>query len=332
MTEPTLDIIAIGNAIVDVLAPASDEFITGNGMTVGQMRLIDAGQATDLYAKMGPGREVSGGSAANTLAGFAALGGSCAFVGQVADDQLGEVFAHDIRAQGVAFDIPARAGSDVPTARCLILVSQCGQRTMNTYLGAAQYLPADAIDADAVAGAGILLLEGYLWDPSEPREAMKRAIRYAKAAGRKVALGVSAEFCIHNHRADFRKLIADGDIDILFANEEELLALADASEFEAAVAEIAAQVAVLVTTRGAAGAIAVAGEERAEIAAEPIEKVIDTTGAGDLFSAGFLFGHVRGRSLADSLRIGAIAAAEVISHYGARPEADLKALVAAKLG
>lgn len=332
MTAPTLDVLAIGNAIVDVLAQADDAFIAAEGMDKGGMRLIDAAQATDLYARMGLGREISGGSAANTLAGVATLGGRCAFLGMVADDQLGQVFAHDIRAQGVAFDVPARTGSDVPTARCLILVSPDGQRTMNTYLGAAQYLPASAVDRALVESAQVLLLEGYLWDPLEPRAAMQAAIRIARAAGRQVALGVSAVFCILNHRDDFVALIEAGDIDILFANEEEVLALAALDDFEAAVAWAAARVPLLVTTRGADGAIAVRGAERAEVRAEPVDKVVDTTGAGDLFSAGFLAGHVAGRSLEDCLTMGAVAAAEVISHYGARPEADLKALVAARLG
>lgn len=332
MPAPTYDIIAIGNAIVDVLAPADEAFLTGHGMTKGAMRLLDADEARDLYAAMGAGREISGGSAANTLAGAAAMGARCAFIGQVATDQLGEVFTHDIRAQGVAFDTPAR-DLPAPTARCLILVDEDdGQRTMNTYLGAAQYLEPDAIDPARIADAGILLLEGYLWDPAEPREAMRRAIRMARDAGRKVALGVSAVFCILNHRSDFVRLLDAGDIDILFTNEEELLALAGTEDFEEAVAFAAARVPLLVTTRGADGAIAMAGAERASVSAEAVDRIVDTTGAGDLFSAGFLVGHVQGRGLEQCLRMGAIAAAEVISHYGARPEAKLDRLIAAKLG
>jgi len=332
LSAPRYDIIAIGNAIVDVLASADEAFLTAHGMAKGSMRLLNADQARELYAAMGSGREISGGSAANTLAGAAALGAKCAFIGQVATDQLGEVFTHDIRAQGVAFETPARDLVE-PTARCLILVDESdGQRTMNTYLGAAQYLEPDAIDEATIADAEILLLEGYLWDPLEPREAMKRAIRMAKAAGRKVALGVSAVFCIHNHRADFLALLDKGDIDILFANEEEVLALAGSQDFEEAVAFAAARVPLLVTTRGADGAIAIADGKRVSVSAEPIAKIVDTTGAGDLFSAGYLVGHVRGRSIEDCLHMGAIAAAEVISHWGARPEADLSALVTARLG
>jgi sugar/nucleoside kinase (ribokinase family) len=331
VTAASLDIIAIGNAIVDVLAPASDEFIAAEGLTRGAMQLIDATRATDLYARMASGTEMSGGSAANTLAGAAMLGASCAFVGQVAEDQLGEVFVHDLRAQGIACNVPPR-GTEVPTARCLILVSPDGQRTMNTYLGAAQYLPVAAVQETQVASAKVLLLEGYLWDPEEPRAAMKAAIRMARKAGRQIALGVSAVFCILNHRADFNALVDDGDIDILFANEEELLAFTGLDDVEAALAVLAPKVPLLVVTHGAEGAVALSRGTRFHVGAEPVDRVVDTTGAGDLFAAGFLAGHVAGRSVPDCLRMGAIAAAEVISHYGARPEADLKALVKAKLG
>lgn len=332
MNTPTLDILAIGNAIVDVLAATDDAFLAQEGMTKGQMQLIDAPRAESLYAGMGAGREVSGGSAANTLAGAAMMGARCGFIGQVADDQLGEVFVHDIRAQGITFDIPARDAS-IPTGRCLILVSEDGQRTMNTYLGAAQFLPASAATTALVESAAVLLLEGYLWDPAEPRAAMQAAIRIARAAGRKVALGVSAVFCILNHHADFVALVERGDIDILFANEEELLALAALDDFDAALAKIAASVPLLVVTRGADGAIAIEnGTTRHVVAAEPVDRIVDTTGAGDLFSAGFLAGQAQGRSIADCLTMGAVAAAEVIGHYGARPEADLKALVAQRLG
>jgi sugar/nucleoside kinase (ribokinase family) len=331
MSQPRIDVIAIGNAIVDVMAPSSDELIEQLGLVRGGMTLVDTDQAHALYEAMGPAREISGGSAANTLAGLAALGASCAFIGQVAEDQLGQVFAHDIRAGGIAFATSARAG-DPPTARCLIFVSPDGQRTMNTYLGASQFLPASALAPDAIADAAVLYLEGYLWDPEEPRAAMRKAILAAKQAGRKVAFTLSDAFVIARHGEDFRALITAGEIDILFANESELAALTGNEDFHAGIAALAGKVPVLVVTRGAQGAVAVAGTERAQVAAEPIAKVVDTTGAGDLFAAGFLFGHVRGRPLGDCLQMGAICAAEVISHYGARPEADLKALVAAKLG
>jgi sugar/nucleoside kinase (ribokinase family) len=331
MSLPSFDVIAIGNAIVDVMAPSSDEAIARLGLVRGGMTLVDTDRARELYDAMGPAREISGGSAANTLAGLAALGAKCAFIGQVADDQLGEVFAHDIRAGGIAFATPARPG-EPPTARCLIFVTPDGQRTMNTYLGASQFLPAEALDDKAIADAAVLYLEGYLWDPEEPRAAMRKAIAAAKDAGRKVAFTLSDAFVIARHGDDFRDLIAAGAIDILFANEHELAALTGREDFHEGIAALKDSVPVLVVTRSEKGAVAVAGGEQAEVPAEPIAQVVDTTGAGDLFAAGFLFGHVRGRGLAECLKMGAICAAEVISHYGARPEADLRGLIEAKLG
>lgn len=331
MALPQLDILAIGNALVDVIAQADDAFIEREGIPKGSMRLIDAGEAAGLYERMAPGIEASGGSAANTVAGVAALGGRAGFIGQVAQDQLGEVFAHDIRSLGVAFDTPALADG-APTGRCLILVTPDAQRTMNTALGASQYLPASAIDGQAIASAAILYLEGYLWDPEESRAAMRAAIRMAREAGRRVAFTLSDAFCISRHRADFRALIEGGQIDILFANEAEILSLNETADFEAAVAATAGHVPLLVVTRSEKGALAVSGGERHAVAAEPVARVVDTTGAGDLFAAGFLAGQAQGRSVGDSLTMGAVAAAEVIAHYGARPEADLKALVAKRLG
>jgi sugar/nucleoside kinase (ribokinase family) len=331
VTDTRLDVLAIGNAIVDVIAAADDQFLSAEGLEKGSMRLIEADEATALYGRMAPGRETSGGSAANTVAGVAALGLRSGFIGQVAGDQLGEVFSHDIRALGVDFRTAPLDG-EIPTARCLILVTPDAQRTMNTFLGASQHLPATALDEAQIRDAGILYLEGYLWDPEEPRAAMERAIAVAREAGRKVAFTLSDSFCISRHRDGFKALIDGGSIDILFANEEELKGLSGENDFEQALAATAARVKLLVVTRGEGGAVAVQGTERAQVAAEPVDKVVDTTGAGDLFAAGFLAGHAQGRPLEQSLRMGAIAAAEVISHYGARPEADLKALVAAKLG
>jgi sugar/nucleoside kinase (ribokinase family) len=331
LPEPTLDVVAIGNAIVDVIAAADDAFIEREDLPKGSMRLIDEETATGLYGRMGSGREVSGGSAANTVAGLATLGARVGFIGQVADDVLGEVFAHDIRAAGVRFETAPR-GEHPATARCLILVTPDAQRTMNTFLGASQYLPEGALDREMIETAAILYLEGYLWDPAEPRAAMRAAIGWARNAGRKVAFTLSDAFCISRHRADFLSLIADGVIDILFANEAEIVSLVEEPDFEAAVAKVAGQVPLLVVTRGAAGAIAVRDGQRFRVGAEPIAHVVDTTGAGDLFAAGFLAGQAQGRTVEDSLHMGAIAAAEVISHYGARPEADLRALVAACLG
>ena len=331
MSGTALDIVAIGNAIVDVIANADDDFSSREGIAKGSMRLIDTETAEGLYGRMGPGIEASGGSAANTAAGIAALGGKCGFIGQVADDQLGQVFAHDIRALGVHFATPARSGGP-PTARCLILVTPDAQRTMNTFLGASQYLPASALDRELIASAEILYLEGYLWDPEEPRGAMREAIAIARGAGRKVAFTLSDAFCIDRHRGDFRALIGESLIDILFANEAEILSLNETDDFEAAVAATAAKTPLLVVTRSEKGAIAVQNGVRHAVPAEPVAHVVDTTGAGDLFAAGFLAGLTQGRSVQDALTMGAIAAAEVISHYGARPEADLKALVAKRLG
>ncbi|HEU4819835.1 MAG TPA: adenosine kinase [Qipengyuania sp.] len=330
-SQPRYDVIAIGNAIVDVMAPCDDELIDELGLNRGGMTLVDTARAEELYAAMGPAKEISGGSAANTLAGMAALGAQCAFIGQVADDQLGAVFQHDIRAVGIDFDTPARAG-DPPTARCLIFVTPDGERTMNTFLGASQFLPPAALDDATIASASILYLEGYLWDPEEPRRAMRRAIEVARGAGRKVAFTASESFVIDRHGDDFRALMDEGQIDILFVNEHELASLTGEKDFEAGVAQVSAKVPVLVATRSAKGAIAVAHGERAEVAAEPVARVVDTTGAGDLFAAGFLTGHARGESLERCLKMGAICAAEIISHYGARPEADLAALMAEKLG
>lgn len=325
------DVVAIGNAIVDVLARADDALIEGEGLTKGSMRLIDAGEAERLYAAMGPAIEMSGGSAANTLAGLAALGQRCGFIGQVADDQLGRVFAHDLTALGVDFTTAAREG-DPPTARCLILVTPDGQRTMNTFLGASQFLPPAALDEAMIADAAILYLEGYLWDPAEPRAAMRRAIDVARGAGRRVAFTLSDAFVIDRHGDDFRAMIADGTIDILFANDVEIRALTGEQDFDAAVAAVAGKVPLLVVTRGAEGAIAVEGGVRTAVTAEPIDQVVDTTGAGDLFAAGFLSALAQGRDMAACLTTGAVCAREIIAQVGPRAQTDLKAAVARRLG
>ncbi|MCK0129690.1 adenosine kinase [Erythrobacter sp. F6033] len=330
VTDPRYDVIAIGNAIVDIIASCENETIAELGLNRGGMTLVDADGADTLYAAMGQATEKSGGSAANTLAGLAQLGTQCAFIGQVANDQFGEVFAHDIRAAGIDFDTPMRE-SEPPTGRCLIFVTPDGERTMNTFLGAGQFLPAAALDEDLIASASILYLEGYLWDPEEPRRAMRRAIDVAKAAGRKVAFTASESFVIDRHGDDFRAMIEDGVIDILFVNESELATLTGEDDFEAGIAAIAGKVPVLVATKGEKGAVAIAHGERAEVAAEPVAKVIDTTGAGDQFAAGFLSGFVKDAALETCLKRGAIAAAEVISHYGPRPETDMQALMAEKL-
>ena len=325
MTKPRYDVLCIGNAIVDVIADTSDAFLSNQGLHKGSMRLIDEAEAVRLYEAMGPGREISGGSAGNTAAGLAALGLQAAFVGQVADDQLGQIYQHDIEAQGIDFLVPAR--DDVgATARSLILVTPDAQRTMNTFLGAAQQLERKSLDLAAVADSGIVYLEGYLWDPPAPRAAMAAAIEAAHAAGRRVAFTLSDTFCVDRHREGFWQLLRNGKIDILFANEAEATSMAMVNDLEEAIACIAKQVATLVVTRSEAGALAISDGARVDVPAEPIERLVDTTGAGDLFAAGFLAGEARGLDLEASLRLGAIAAAEVIQHYGARPEKDLRAL------
>ncbi len=329
--SPKYDVIAIGNAVVDVIASCPEKLIEELQLNRGGMTLIDEAKADALYAAMPAARELSGGSAANTLAGLATLGLQCAFIGQVSDDQLGEVFRHDMRATGIDFDTPAREGEPA-TGRVLIFVTPDGERTMNTFLGAGQFLPASALDEELIASGAILYLEGYLWDPEEPRRAMRRAIEVARAAGRKVAFTASESFVIERHGDDFRDLVDTGMIDILFVNESELATLTGEGDFEAGIAALAGKVPVLVATRGEHGAVAIADGERAEVSADPVDKVIDTTGAGDQFAAGFLSGYARRAPLAECLQRGAIAAAEVIAHYGPRPEADMRALMTDRLG
>jgi len=278
MTDPRYDVIAIGNAIVDVMAPCEEELIDELGLNKGGMTLVDEDGARRLYDAMGPAKEISGGSAANTLAGMSALGAQCAFVGQVATDQLGDVFSHDIRAVGIDFDTPAREGQP-STARCLIFVTPDGERTMNTFLGASQFLPPAALDDELIASAGILYLEGYLWDPEEPRSAMRRAIEVARNAGRKVAFTASESFVIDRHGDDFRALIEEGKIDILFVNESELATLTGETDFDAGLASLQDKVPVLVATRSAKGAVGIADGTRAEVAAEPIDKAKLARGA-----------------------------------------------------
>lgn len=325
MTNARYDVLCIGNAIVDVIADTDEAFLSNQGLHKGAMRLIDEAEAVRLYEAMGPGREISGGSAGNTAAGLAALGINAAFIGQVADDQLGSIYRHDIESQGIDFLVAPR--NDVgATARSLILVTPDAQRTMNTFLGAAQLLEKGSVDMAAVADSKIVYLEGYLWDPAEPRAAIEAAIEAAHGAGRKVAFTLSDTFCVDRHRDGFWQLLRDGKIDILFANEAEAASMAMVNDVEEAVPALSAYVSTLVVTRSENGATAISSGERADVPAEPIERLVDTTGAGDLFAAGFLAGEARGLGLAASLRLGAIAAAEVIQHYGARPEKNLKAL------
>ncbi|MGB3722561.1 MAG: adenosine kinase [Pacificimonas sp.] len=327
---PNAPIACIGNAIVDVIAPTTDDFLTANELAKGGMMLIDTDQAEALYAKMAPGKESSGGSGANTAAGIAALGSGVRYIGRVADDQLGKVFQHDLRAAGALYDVPM-ASPDVPTARCLILVTPDGERTMNTYLGTSVDLGEADVDFEAVAAAKILYLEGYLWDSESARPAMERARDVLREAGGRVAFTLSDGFCVDRHRAGFREL-AGGGVDILFANEDELKSLYETDDFDAAVAAQRGKVQIAAITRGDQGAVVLFGDDTISVPAEPVAKVVDTTGAGDLFAAGFLAGLEQRRDLKDCARLGAVAAAEVISHYGARPETDLKTLAAKALG
>jgi sugar/nucleoside kinase (ribokinase family) len=327
VTSPKLDIVAIGDAIVDVIASCDDEFIAARGLQKGSMRLLDPAEADELYQAMGPARETSGGSAANSMAGVAALGLNAGFIGQVADDQLGAIFAHDMQSLGVRFDTPPLTHGP-PTGRCLILVPPDAQRTRNTSPGASHELTPQAIDEDMVRSAAVTFLEGYLWGPERPRAAMLRAAEIAHSAGRTVAFTLSESLCIPGRREGVQTMIDAAAIDLLFANEDEVQHLTGSGDLERAIEELSPKVATLVVTRGAAGSLAVEDGQRAQIAAVPVERVVDTTGAGDLFAAGFLAARCRGHGLQRCLEAGALAAAEIISHFGARPEADLKQFVA----
>ncbi len=332
MAESGLDVVAIGNAIVDVVASAEEAFLAAEGVARGAMTLIDAPRAEELYARMGPGIEMSGGSAANSMVGLAGLGGRGAFIGKVADDQLGAIFRHDIRAAGVAFETPAAAadGGGLPTARCLVFVTPDAQRTLCTMLGACTELGPEDIDEAAVRAAKVTYLEGYLWDPPRAKQAFLKAAEVAHAAGREVALSLSDPFCVDRHRREFRDLV-DGHVDILFANEMEIASLYQVEAFDEALQAVRGRCRLAVLTRSERGCVILAGDEVHVVDAEPAERVVDTTGAGDLFAGGFLYGYTQDRGVYDCGRIGAIAAAEVISHYGARPEISLADLVARRL-
>ncbi|PZW47102.1 sugar/nucleoside kinase (ribokinase family) [Humitalea rosea] len=325
MTQ-TLDILGIGNAILDVLARADDAFLAARGLDKGAMRLVGTEEAEALYAAMGPGIESSGGSVANSCAAAAGLGARVGFLGKVADDLPGQIFGHDLRSIGVSFDTAPLVGG-APTARCLILVTPDAQRTMNTYLGACVAFGESDVDAARVASAGVTYLEGYLFDPPAAQAAFRAALRIAKANGRKVALSLSDAFCVGRHREAFRGLLRDG-VDILFANESELTSLYETDDYDAAVAAVRAEVPIAALTRSEKGSLIVAGDTTAEIAVVPT-RVLDTTGAGDAYAAGFLAAAARGLALAECGRWASVCAAEAISHVGARPQTDLRALVGA---
>ena len=324
MTAPRYDVLGIGNAIVDVIARAEDDFLVAQGMHKGAMALIDEPHAEAIYAVMGPAVESSGGSAANTIVGVASFGARAAFIGKVKADELGKTFAHDIRAAGVTFDV--KPASDGPsTARCYILVTPDGERTMNTFLGAAQGLEPADIDEKAIADAAIIYLEGYLWDPPKAKEAFVKAADIAHKAGRRVALTLSDSFCVDRYRSEFLDLIKKGTVDIVFSNEHELHSLYETADFDTAVKALQADAKLAVVTRSEKGCMVVSREELAAVHAMPIEQVVDVTGAGDLFAAGFLVGHSRGKDHRTAARLGALAAAEVIQHVGARPAVSLNA-------
>jgi len=327
-SEAELDVIAIGDAIVDVIATCDDDFLAKRNMPKGSMRLLDPAEADELYAAMGPGQQISGGSAANTLAGIAALGLDTAFVGQIADDQLGEIFAHDLAACGVRFDTPPLTEGP-PTGRCLILVTPDAQRTMSTCPGASHTLTPAALDKKLIEAARITYLEGYLWGPVPPRAAMLEAARIARSAGRNVAFTLSESLCIGDRREGVLGLLESGVVDVLFGNEHEVANLTGSDSLAASLEALEPHVATLVVTRGAKGALARFSGLTAEIDASPVERVVDTTGAGDQFAAGFLAAVCRGRPVAEALEVGSRTAAEVISHFGARPQVDLSQLVEA---
>jgi sugar/nucleoside kinase (ribokinase family) len=325
MASTRYDVLGIGNAIVDVLARTDDDFLAKHKMRKGAMQLIDEAQAARVYDAMGPAVEVSGGSAANTIVGAASLGARGAFIGKIKDDELGRVFAHDIRAAGVTFATPP-ASAGPSTARCYILVTPDGERTMNTYLGAAQDLHPNDIDPDAIAAAQIIYLEGYLWDPPRAKEAFLKAAKIAHEAERDVALTLSDAFCVDRYRAEFVDLIRGGTVDIVFANESELHSLYQTADFNTAINALRNDARLAVVTRSDKGSLVVTREETDAVPASPVERVVDATGAGDLFAAGFLVGLSRGVDYRTAARLGALVAAEVIQHFGARPESPLKAL------
>jgi len=325
MVETRFDVLGIGNAIVDVIARTDDDFLVRHEMRKGAMSLIVEEQAEHIYEAMGPAVEISGGSAANTIAGVASFGARAAFVGKVKDDTLGRVFTHDIRAAGVAFDTPPAQGG-ASTARSYILVTPDGERTMNTFLGAAQNLGPGDVDSAAIAAAEIVYLEGYLWDPQNAKDAFLQAAAIAHDAKRRVALTLSDAFCVDRWRDEFVELIRSGTVDILFANEAELRSLYQTADFDTGLAALRKDARLAVVTRSEKGCVVATREKVENVPAFPVARVADTTGAGDLFAAGFLFGLARRQSHVTAARLGALAAAEVIQHLGARPEVSLKAL------
>lgn len=330
MSTAGFDVLGIGNAIVDILAHTDDRFLVREGLEKGAMALVDAKRAGELYDKIVPAVECSGGSAANTIAGLASLGARGAFIGKVCDDQLGRVFRHDIRAVGVSFETPAAADGP-PTATSLVLVSPDAERTMQTYLGACVELGPEDIHEDQISAAAVTYLEGYLWDPPVAQTAFLKAADMAHCNDRKVSLSLSDPFCVDRHRTDFVDLVSN-HVDILFANEEEIIALYRTEDFDTALQAVRGHCEVVALTRGAKGSVVLAGDEIYIVSAKPVDQLVDTTGAGDAYAAGFFFGMSQNNDLARCAHIGNIAAAEVIQHIGARPDRPLKELLEAKLG
>lgn len=326
MVDVRFDVLGIGSAIVDILARADEDFLAANGMVKGTMALTTAAQAKQIYDRMDAAVEISGGSVANSMAGFASLGGKPCFIGKVGADKLGEIFAHDIKAVGVDFYPGENRPTAMPTATCLVLVTPDGQRTMNTHLGASTELTPADIDVDRIAGARVTYIEGYQWDTPQAKQAIRKACQAAKGAQRQVALSLSDPFVVDRHRADLLALIKD-DVDILFGNEDEIFSLYQAADMEGAISRLREAKVLACMTRSAKGVVVFDGQTTLAVEAAPVAKVVDTTGAGDLFAAGFLYGYTHGRDLAGCARIGALAAAEVIGHMGARPETSLRKLL-----
>jgi sugar/nucleoside kinase (ribokinase family) len=325
MSQSRTDVLALGNAIVDVIATAEEDFLQRFELVKGSMALIDEARAETLYGAMGPAKIISGGSAANTIAGLASFGGKGAFIGKVKADELGKLYRHDLTSLGVAFDTPA-ATEGAATARSFIMVTPDGERTMNTYLGACQGLTMADVDTKAVENADIIYLEGYLWDPPAAKDAFRKASEIAHKAGGRVAITLSDSFCVDRYRDEFLGLIRNRMVDIVFANEHELKSLYQTGDFETALAALRSENILAAVTRSEQGALAVTPDGIVVEPVFPVERVVDSTGAGDLFAAGFLFGLTSGREIRDSLRLGALAAAEIISHVGARPDVSLKTL------
>lgn len=327
MNNTSYDVLAVGNAIVDILSHENDDFLTDNGLAKGGMSLVDQNQSKALYDKMGTTKQQSGGSAANTVAGIASFGGKCAYIGKVADDEFGKIFRHDMTAIGVEHTTEFDT-SGTPTAKCLIAVTPDGQRTMSTYLGVSTDLSSDDLDLTKISAAQVVYLEGYLFDKLSAKAAFKSAAEIAHKAGRKVSLTLSDGFCVDRHRAEFRDLVAN-HVDILFANEQEIMALYETEHFEDALAMVEAECSIVAVTRSEKGSVILWGGTEYPVDAQPVTQVVDTTGAGDLYAAGFLYGYTQGKSPAECGRLGSIAAAEVISHMGARPDKKLAELLAA---